>query len=73
MKELIRTLKRTGENVNSMDLTTENYGAIHILVSSRHKNKAELLMALLVYSSADIDLTTTGKGSTALHLAVEVS
>ena len=72
LQELVRVLRRTSEDVNAMDLVTENYGPIHALISSHHNKKVDLLMAFVVHSSANIDLTTTVKGSTALHLAIEV-
>ena len=61
-----------GEDANAVETDREQgYGPIHYLVTGRHKSKRELLLELLVYGKAKLDLTTQ-HGMTALQLAVEV-
>lgn len=64
----------TGEDANAIDPNGGDYAPIHFIVTGKHKSsrKPELLIALMI-GNADIDLTTTRKGMTALHLAVKVS
>ena len=62
------------ENANAVETDREQgYGPIHYIVTGRHKSKREeLLLELLVYGKAKLDLITTQHGMTALQLAVEV-
>lgn len=59
------------ESINFVD--KHGHGAIHYLVTEKHKSKRQLLETLVIQEAADVDLTTTKQGYTALHLAVEVS
>ena len=64
-----------GEDANAVETDREQgYGPIHYIVTGKHKSKAkrELLLELLVYGKAKLDLITTQHGMTALQLAVEV-
>ena len=69
-----RALLKAGLPVDSVDCDDiEGYGAIHYLVTKKHENKQCLLEILVIHGASDVDLTITKHGSTALHLAVEVS
>ena len=65
-------LERTaGLEVNSLDKKTGE-APLHSLVKRERKDRVSLVLALLVYSDADINLETS-RGASPLHLAVEVS
>jgi len=69
LQVLMDLLKRPGINPNIQD---ENWDApIHALVKSSHKDKVELLIALLTHSRADVNLRAADD-MTALHFAVQV-
>ena len=71
---MLERLLKSGEDANAVETNKEQgYGPIHYIFSGRHKSKRELLLTLLVYGNAKLDLTTTKYGVTALHIAVEVS
>ena len=71
LKELL--LKGKDEDANAVETDREQgYGPIHYLVTGRCKFKRELLLVLFVHGNAELDLTTTQHGMTALQLAVEV-
>ena len=66
-------LKGKGEDVNAVETDRkQGYGPIHYIVTGKHKFKRELLLVLFVHGKAELDLTTTQHGMTALRLAVEV-
>jgi len=56
-------------DVNSLELKV---APIHSIVLRKRRDKIELLLALLTYSNADVDLKTTD-GMAALHLVAQVS
>ena len=65
-------LERTaGLEVNSLDKKSGE-APLHSLVKRERKDRVSLVLALLVYSDADINLETS-RGASPLHLAVEVS
>ena len=69
----LRVSLLSGEDANAVETDRDQgYGPIHYIVTGRHKSKRELLLELLVYGNANLDLTTTQHGMTALQLAVEV-
>ena len=69
----LRVSLLSGEDVNIVETDIDQgYGPIHYIVTGRHKSKRELLLELFVYGNANLDLTTTQHGMTALQLAVEV-
>ena len=69
----LRVSLLNGEDANAVETDREQgYGPIHYIVTGRHKSKRELLLELLVYGKAKLDLITTQHGITALQLAVEV-
>ena len=56
------------------DNDDNNFGdmaILHRLVTSCYVNRTDLVITLMTFSNADINLTT-GNGKTAFHLAVEV-
>ena len=75
MQSLRVSLLKKGEDTNAVETDRDQgYGPIHYIVTGRHKSKTkrELFLELLVYGNANLDLTTTQLGMTALQLAVEV-
>ena len=50
---------------------TEGLAPIHAIVLRKHRDKADILLALLTNSEADVNLQSM-QGNTALHLAVTV-
>ena len=61
------------EDANAVETDREQgYGPIHYIVTGKHNFKRELLLVLFVHGNAELDLTTTQHGMTALRLAVEV-
>ena len=65
-------LERTQDlEVNCLDKKTGE-APLHSLVKRERKDRVNLVLALLVHSDADIHLKTS-RGTTPLHLAVEVS
>lgn len=70
----MEVLLKSGEDTNAVETNKEQgYGPIHYIFAERHKKKRELLLTLLVHGNANIDLTTTKDGLTALQIAVKVS
>jgi len=70
----LEDLLKSGEDANAVETDKEQgYGPIHYVFAGRHKEKRELLLTLLVYGNANLDLTTTKRGLTALQIAVQVS
>ena len=68
---------KSGEDFNAVediqaDKEQLGYGAIHYIITAKHKNKVELLRLLAIVTNANLDLTSTKYGHTALHLAIEV-
>ena len=62
------------QHVNKVEQKKDGYGAIHYIAEGKYKFKTELLVVLVIYGHANIDLTTTHKDQvTALHLAAQVS
>ena len=57
-------------DVNTLDKKTGEV-PLHALIKKERKDRVKLVLSLLVYSNADIQLETSG-GATPLHLAVEV-
>ena len=68
------------EDANAVETDREQgYGPIHYIVimtgndeTENDELKRELLLVLFVHGNAELDLTTTQHGMTALRLAVEV-
>lgn len=48
-----------------------NVAPIHSIVEKKRKDRADLMVALLTYSDADVDLKRAD-GMTALHMAAQV-
>ena len=48
-----------------------NVAPIHSIVEKKRKDRIDLMLALLIYSDADVDLKRAD-GMTALHLAAKV-
>jgi len=72
--QALEVLLKSGEDTNAVETNKEQgYGPIHYIFEGRHKKKRELLLTLLVHGNANIDLTTTKDGLTALQIAVKVS
>ena len=68
-------LLKEDEDANAVETDREQgYGPIHYIVTGKYMYnfKRELLLALFVHGNAELDLTTTQHGMTALQLAVEV-
>ena len=68
--------KHKEEDINALhhfdnDDDFNGMAILHRLVTSRYANQTELVMTLMTFSNADINLKT-GNGKTAFHLAVEV-
>lgn len=61
---------QSGVDVNALDEETGD-APIHSIVKKKRKDRVELLMALLVNSTVDVNLLNS-RGNSALHLAVEV-
>lgn len=59
-----------GEDANMVN--DEGYAPLHLMVTRQYGNRMDLIVALMTYSYADINVTTTKEGRSALHLAVEV-
>ena len=59
--------------VNRLHGDYDGYGVIHAVVLNKSKHRAQCLLALLVNSSADVNLQRRGKKSSPLHCAVRVS
>ena len=59
-----------GKDVNALDLSGD-MAVLHYLVKGKYRHKLDLILTLLVFTEANIDLTTS-KGKTPFHLAVEV-
>ncbi len=53
-------------------LDDDGYAPLHLIVKRQYGNRIDLIMTLMTYSNARIDVTTTKEGMSALHLAVEV-
>ena len=72
LQELIKVI-RSGVDVNTLNKMTGNAPIHAIVMERKHKDKSDLLLALLVYSKVDINLPANSwKRMTALQLAVEV-
>ena len=72
-QNLAESLLKKGEDANAVETDRkQGYGPIHYIVTGKHKFKRELLLVLFVHGKAELDLTTTQHGMTALRLAVEV-
>ena len=56
-------------DVNSLELKV---APIHSIVQRKRRDRIDLLLALLTYSNADIDLKSSD-GTAALHLVAQVS
>ena len=61
---------QSGIDVNALDEETGD-APIHSIAKRKRKDRLELLMALLVNSTVDVNLLNS-RGNSALHLAVEV-
>ena len=75
MRDSLLKKDKDANTVDANDVETDRdqgYGPIHYIVTGRRRFKRELLLVLFVYGNADLDLTTTQRGMTALQLAVEV-
>lgn len=75
VQELRYRIRTLGEDVNAVEDSGEGYGPIHYIAEGRQIKKytKELLVVLTIYGNADLDLTATRSGQTALHIAAEVS
>ena len=70
----MRVVSASKAEVNVVDEREPGFGPIHYIAQGKHVFKTKLLVILVIYGNADLDLTTTHKDQvTALHLAVEVS
>ena len=63
-------LDRSDFDVNILDKKTGE-APLHALIKNKRKDRVKLVLSMLIYSNADIQLETSG-GATPLHLAVEV-
>lgn len=68
----VQALKESlpGEDVDAVD-PSGDMAALHYLVKGKYQHKLDLILTLLVFTEANIDLTTS-QGKTPFHLAVEV-
>ena len=72
LQYLAAILERSSDlNVNTLDKRTGE-APLHSLVKKERKDRVSLVLTMLAYSNADINLETS-RGATPLHLAVEVN
>ena len=58
--------------MNVVEDDGDGYGPIHYIAEGMHRYTTGLLVVLTIHGRANLDLTTTKGGKTALHIAVEV-
>ena len=70
-QDLQKKILKLSENESLDDVDSCGCAALHYIVTGEHKNKSSLIQMLII-NGANVDLTTTDQGFSALHLAVKV-